>query len=206
MPIYKDKLMARDGFILEMPGDCARVTQKELENRAEIQADVGLTPEGVGIIRAHVGHSTYDLKIAKIDGVDVAVQDVIPKALQATHRQMHFTEPGEKARPQQTLMIKALGKLLEKEEAKEEGRDEEKIRSYREQIDELIGSKSPEIVFNAGSQVFDPVDRRIDAGSKAGDRVIEIGDEIYEENVRSNRKGFEGFTAILNLEMCSLRL
>ncbi len=178
--LFRDKLMSRDGFILEMPGVSAAVTKTEIENRAEIFEAIGLDPEKV-TLRNKVGHSTYDQVVAEVNGKSVAVKDIIGGALQGVHRKL---EPKD----QVTLMRESISKAIESES------DEGKLAYLRESLAELEGKKDVR-GFNAGSQVFIPKEDAGKASDIVGSELLTAGREIHHANTTDTSPSFKGFTA-----------
>lgn len=185
--LFKDKLMARDGFVLEMPGISANVTQKEIDNRVEIFSAMGLDPDTISL-RSKVGHSTYDLVIGNIDGNEVPAKEVIAGTLQGVHRKME-------KKSQVTLMRESIAKTIEDEKAKPESEiNLDRINALTSSLMEL-DNKRDERDFNAGSQVFIPSINAGRASSVVGDDLLKMGREIHERNASDSSPEFKGFTA-----------
>lgn len=185
--LFRDKLMSRDGFILEMPGISANITQNEIDHRKEIFAAVGLDADQI-TLRNKVGHSTYDLTVGKKDDKLIAAKDIISGSLQGVHRKMVNKD-------QATLMKESLTKAIE--EISEKDQTEEnlsllnKLRSNLTEVETMKDVRT----FNAGSQVFIPSLNAGKSSQVVGEDILALGQEIHETNVADSSPTFQGFTA-----------
>ncbi len=183
--LYRDKLMSRDGFILELPGDSANVTAKELENRTEIFEALGLDAKAI-TLRNKLGHSTYDQPVAEVEGRVVTVKDIFPGALQGVHRKLV-------PKDQVTLMREAISEAIQAEHKKEVP-DNDRLDYLQKSLLELEGKKD-ERKFNAGSQVFVPHLNAGKASPVVGPELIDFGMSVHQKNVTDVSPSFKGFAA-----------
>ncbi len=187
--LFTDKLMSRDGFILEMPGCSAMVTRAEIENRKEIFEAMGVDP---GIkLRNKEGHSTYNQVVARVDDKDVIVKDIMAGALQGVHR-----TKGKK--DQVTLMKDSISEAIaievKKEEEKAGSADQEKLSRFRDNLKELEGQTDTQRL-DAGSLFFVAKENAVKGSDIVGARVLDAGREIHRANVSDSSPEFKGFAA-----------
>jgi hypothetical protein len=137
--MYRDKLCARDGFILEMPGDASLIEVSEPSHRAEMLSTLGLDERASSItlrredlidFKASPRHSTYAIRLGvSKSGEPLVVKDLIADTFQAVHRQTPF-------KSQVDLMRQSFEKALIDERAVRKP-DLEKIERLQRNIKDL---------------------------------------------------------------------